>query len=137
MKHSLDADYVVRVIEVTIVVFSIIHSVYIFSPLYPQSVVVNGLTPFAAALSLPVLVYVYMSGIFISALVLGAGVYWDKPNLRAMGLFWQFLLRFYNVSTTLLMVGFTPFLWIYHAILVAICMELWLMERLQHKNVRV
>ena len=121
----------VQSIEWVLVVFSFFQGVYVFSPLYRYSVATNGATPFAAALMHPVVIYIFIGLLVISAAILAYGLVKNNPKLRAWGLFGQFLLRFYNVLTTILAVGFLPITWVYAATVVAIVVMLYITERVE------
>ena len=124
----------IRSIEWVVVVVSIFQGVYVFSPLYRHSLATHGVTPFVAALSGPTLLYVFMGLLALSAIVLGIGLVANNPRLRAHGLFFQGLLRFYNVFTTILFVGFLPVTWIYALTVSIICLVLWAYEAREVKR---
>lgn len=124
----------VRDVEWVIIVFSALQAIYIFSPAYAQSIALNGLSPFAAALASQTLVYVFISGILITALMVAWGIYKNRPALRSAGMFGQFLFRLFNVLVTILSIGFLPITWIYAATTSAICVILWVAERIEVKR---
>lgn len=121
----------VREIEWVIVFTSLIQFIYVVSPLYQHSVAVNGLTPFAAALASPVLLYAYASGLAVSALIISYGIIKKSATVRSNGLFFQFLLRLFNVLTTILAAGFLPLYWIHAVTVMLVTLLLWVHERSQ------
>lgn len=130
MKFAIRPKYKPTLaMEWVIVILSFVQFAYTFSPLYTDSVAVHGLGPFATALAHPAIVALFVSGLFITAVIMIYGLMKDSAGIRATGLFIQCLLRLYHVLTTLLVAGVTPFVWIYPAAIVLFCAILWHYER--------
>lgn len=119
----------IEALQWVLVALSFVQATYFLSPLYRYSLSINGATPFAAALSHPALIGLWVIGLAISAAFIAIGIKKNRPSFRANGLFAQFLLRLYNLTLTILVTGWLPITWIYLATVVVFCAVLWGAER--------
>ena len=121
----------IRLTEITIAFMALIGSLYVFTPLYQISVVKNGLSPFAAALSTPTVVACWAAVILISSLFVLLGLYNRLPQLKSVGFFGLFLSRIFQVSVTILSTGWLPVTWLFPLTIGLICLILWVNARVE------
>lgn len=121
----------IRLIEISVAIMALIGAVYIFTPLYQFSIRQNGLSPFAASLSHPTVVFAHYSVVLVSSLLILFGLYNRVPQLKSVGWFFLFLSRFFQVLVTILSVGWVPITWIYPLTIALICLILWVNSRLE------
>lgn len=124
----------IRMMQWVLAAVSLVQGLYVFSPLYEYSIAVNGMTPFAAALAHPLLVYIYAALLIITAIMIIVGLVKDCPRIRSAGLLGQTTIRFYNALTTVLTTGFLPIVWTYAFTVVLFSAILWLVERVKLQN---
>lgn len=127
----------ILVIEWVVALCTIVSPVFIFSPLYDESVSTNGPGLVAASLSDPHLIYIYAAILLVGSIMVMVGLIFKRAPIKSVGLFTILLIRFFQVLTTLLVEGFTPIGgWIFPLTILLIVCVLWINTRVEVDNGR-